>query len=812
MEVLDPTITTPLSVSKKKAITAHTSAELKKTIENTPVKNDRSWLNTASIEDITQFMKDNWRFGKGIPRMYSPEGIKSGASHFYRSLRSKKVWESIQNDPNLYKQVVWISKKIRKSQSWLNTASIEDITKFMKDNWRFGKGITWMQSPEGVKLGAGAFYDAVKTRPIWESIQNDPNLYKQVFGIKKRQTKEWWWLDSASIDDISKYVKKQWWYWKGARRMTSSKGKLAGAGAFYDSIGWRDIWNAIKNNSKIYKQVFGIDKQIPNDRSWLNSASLDDITQFMKDNWRFGKGISWITQSQEGINSGARAFYSSLITKPIRDIIQADAEIYLKVFGKNKREQKDRSWLNSASIDDISQFIKDNWWFWTSIKWMRWKEWTLAGSAVFLQNLMISPIRSSIKNNSKIYKKVFWINKQIPEDLSWIDSASIDDISQFIKDKWRFGKGVTWSNSIEGRRSKFGSFYSTLIQKPIWESIKNDANLYKKVFGVNKTNDRSRLNSASLDDITQFIKDKWRFGKGVTWMQSPEGKKSNAIAFYWALQKSIHRTSIRDNHVIYKQIFGVDKEIWSRINTASINDINQFMKDNWRFGKGANRMNSPEGKLAGASAFYNAMRWKDIWNSIQNNSKIYKQVFGKLPYKRPFQDKNIEVGFDSLEERRIAIILYKLWMVEKRKEGENLHVKTNDSTKHSIDFKIGDTFLEYHPYNPNRQKHMWWSFIGEAQRKYDHITNPLYKDKLDLIVFDDKIDYYDKKSHTWKHKREICRSLFNIIRETPTLISRIPLEKRYIMLDYTHFKDFYAQVAKELSDYDMQSTSIESQE
>ena len=86
-------------------------------------------------------------------------------------------------------------------------------------------------------------------------------------------------------------------------------------------------------------------------------------------------------------------------------------------------------------------------------------------------------------------------------------------------------------------------------------------------------------------------------------------------AFYWALQKSIHRTSIRDNHVIYKQIFGVDKEIWSRINTASINDINQFMKDNWRFGKGANRMNSPEGKLAGASAFYNAMRWKDIWNS-----------------------------------------------------------------------------------------------------------------------------------------------------------------------------------------------------
>ena len=133
----------------------------------------------------------------------------------------------------------------------------------------------------------------------------------------------------------------------------------------------------------------------------------------------------------------------------------------------------------------------------------------------------------------------------------------------------------------------------------------------------------------------------------------------------------------------------------------------------------------------------------------------------------------------------------------------------NGSKQNSIDFKIGDTFLEYHPYNPHTQKHKWWSFSWEAQRKYDHITNTLYKNKFDLIVFDHKVDYYDKKSHTWKHKTDLCRSLFNIITETPTLISRIPLDKRYIMLDYKHFKDFYHQVAKELSDYDMQFSTTE---
>ena len=57
MEVLEPILNTPLSVSKKKAIIDNTSAELKKSIEKS-YQSKWSWLNNASVDDITQFIKD----------------------------------------------------------------------------------------------------------------------------------------------------------------------------------------------------------------------------------------------------------------------------------------------------------------------------------------------------------------------------------------------------------------------------------------------------------------------------------------------------------------------------------------------------------------------------------------------------------------------------------------------------------------------------------------------------------------------------------------------------------------------------------
>ncbi len=54
------------------------------------------------------------------------------------------------------------------------------------------------------------------------------------------------------------------------------------------------------------------------------------------------------------------------------------------------------------------------------------------------------------------------------------------------------------------------------------------------------------------------------------------------------------------------------------------------------------------------------------------------------------------VFFDSGEERIVAQLLYRYGLISGFVEGENLHVKAGDS-RASLDFKIGATFLEYHP-------------------------------------------------------------------------------------------------------------------
>ncbi|AKH33124.1 hypothetical protein XF24_00800 [candidate division SR1 bacterium Aalborg_AAW-1] len=732
MEVLEPTITTPLAVSKKKTVIAYTSAELKKTIENTPAKNDWSWLKTASVEDIAQYVKDKGRFGKGISRMISPEGKLAGASTFYQALRRSNHWNSIKDDPKTYKQVFGIDKQQPQDWSWLKNASPNEVEQYIRQQGRYRKGIGKIRS---IQKGI-MFYDSIRRQTIWNIIKDDPKIYKQVFGINKQQQQDRSWIDSASIEDIVQFVKNQGRYGKGTSWIKSSEGIKQGANAFYNALGDRSIRKIIKNNSKIYKQIFGIKKIELNDRSWLKNAEIDDITQYMKNQGRYGKGPGWMF-SPEGKKQGACAFYDAI--------------------------RRQRSYWDS------------------------------------------------VKDNSIIYKKVFGVEKIT--DRSWLNSASIDDITQYMKNKGRYGKGANWMRSPEGVRQEAYLFYAALTKSKNRNKIKNNSNIYKKIFGVDQLRHKwSRVDSASIDDITQYMKNKGRYGKGAGWIFSPEGIMSGFQKFYGKLQSTSLRETIKNDSITYKQIFGVDKkelQDWTWIDSASIDDIAQFMKNKGRFGKSISWIGSPEGQYAGACAFYQALRKSAHWDLLKNDSIIYKQVLGKSPYKRSYQDNTIEIGFDSLEERRIAIILYKLGIVEQREEGQNLHVRTNGSKQNSIDFKIGDTFLEYHPYNPHTQKHKGGSFSGEAQRKYDHITNTLYKNKFDLIVFDHKVDYYDKKSHTWKHKTDLCRSLFNIITETPTLISRIPLDKRYIMLDYKHFKDFYHQVAKELSDYDMQFSTTE---
>ena len=154
--------------------------------------------------------------------------------------------------------------------------------------------------------------------------------------------------------------------------------------------------------------------------------------------------------------------------------------------------------------------------------------------------------------------------------------------------------------SPEGVRQEAYLFYAALTKSKNRNKIKNNSNIYKKIFGVDQLRHKwSRVDSASIDDITQYMKNKWRYGKGAGWIFSPEGIMSWFQKFYGKLQSTSLRETIKNDSITYKQIFGVDKkelQDWTWIDSASIDDIAQFMKNKWRFGKSISWIGSPEGQ------------------------------------------------------------------------------------------------------------------------------------------------------------------------------------------------------------------------
>ncbi len=89
-------------------------------------------------------------------------------------------------------------------------------------------------------------------------------------------------------------------------------------------------------------------------------------------------------------------------------------------------------------------------------------------------------------------------------------------------------------------------------------------------------------------------------------------------------------------------------------------------------------------------------------------------------------------------------------MVRRFVEGGNLHVRTNGSKLHSLDFRVGDVFLEYHPLSPD-EKASGTGFGAAAARKRRFVTDPVLGRRAVLYVFDD-VD-----------------TLFGIVRDDPEL-------------------------------------------
>ena len=223
-------------------------------------------------------------------------------------------------------------------------------------------------------------------------------------------------------------------------------------------------------------------------------------------------------KSDEGLKSWAWSFYTILRWKPIRQKIKNDPNLYKKVFWTNKKTKESWTSIDFDSINSISNFLKEKWWFWKNINR------TIKDNSnkhKFYDKLRKQNIRNIIQNNDDIYKQIFWTNKS---KWSWLDTASLDDVEQYIKQQWWYAKGPgRMMRTKEWINSWANAFYNAIKLRPVRSIIQNDNILYKQVFGLDKNTDRSWLDTASPDDVEQYIKQQWWYAKGPGWMCSDEG-------------------------------------------------------------------------------------------------------------------------------------------------------------------------------------------------------------------------------------------------------------------------------------------------
>jgi hypothetical protein len=186
---------------------------------------------------------------------------------------------------------------------------------------------------------------------------------------------------------------------------------------------------------------------------------------------------------------------------------------------------------------------------------------------------------------------------------------------------------------------------------------------------------------------------------------------------------------------------------------------------------------------SGANSFYKAFHeWVNKQTEDKKQRKeLTRQVFTELkaPFFYKFNDCDIQ--FDSRPERIVALVIYQYGLVTKYTEEINLHVRVNGKKRHSIDFLVGETFIEYHPLSPADRKKGIKTVQGAGKRKRQSITNPAYQG----------FDFH----HIWE-----VGQLYDVLRDEK-VSAMLPEEHRPLSLE--SFEQRVAEVYKLAAAYDL---------
>ena len=149
----------------------------------------------------------------------------------------------------------------------------------------------------------------------------------------------------------------------------------------------------------------------------------------------------------------------------------------------------------------------------------------------------------------------------------------------------------------------------------------------------------------------------------------------------------------------------------------SDDEVVEYVRENFNGWSPIELEKDPEGDKV-----YSAIGRRGLMARLLEEEIIVKS---KAPFYYDFRNKRVEFG--SSPERTIGMLLHKYGLIKNFEEDENIHVKGGEG-QHSIDFLVGNTFIEYHPlggYDVQRGRD---TDAKMEQYKWENITKPEYQD------------------------------------------------------------------------------------
>jgi len=450
------------------------------------------------------------------------------------------------------------------------------------------------------------------------------------------------------------------------------------------------------------------------------------------DDWvvEFKKHKEWsyyaANDAKNDTKSGANAFYQAF-KKWVRK--QADDVVERRVLVERIFPARLRDYSSFRTIDDwVAEFKKHEEWRGYSTSDVIEERTSGAGSFYDGLHRWVSRQTNVPAERRALKQQVF--------PARYNDYSSFKTIDDWVAE---FKKHEEWTGystkDMKDDKESGARFYAGLrrwVNKQTNVPAERRA-LMQQVFPA-RYNDHSSFKT--IDDwVAEFKKHgKWR---GYSQNDMTHDSQSGASKFYGILRGWV----LKQTNVPAERIALMQQVFPSRYNDySSFKTIDDWVAEfkrhkEWR-GYSINDMR--EDMPGGASKFYQGLgKW--IRKQTEYPAKRKKLIRKNFPERLapfPYNTGGEIVYFGSRPERIVGLLLNQYGLLSSFREGKNVHVRTNGHKAHSLDFLVGKTFIEYHPFGFGDHKNGMKDIGTVARKRIGNITNLAFKDYKFYMITD----------------------------------------------------------------------------